>query len=214
MNTRAAPYDRDKALGAAMSLFWQKGYHAASLKDLETALQMKPGSIYAAFSSKENLYLLALERYFEKSRAGFRAQMAAAESPLAGLAAHIRSFARLAPDDAARQACMLTKTLIDTRSTDPAIAEQTRAYLAEMRAEFAATFERAKAAGELPPNADAMRLARRFQANVSALRLELHLGADKDDIAALADDMAREIEVLRVVPEAAETTPQEFRTAR
>jgi len=36
--------------------------------------------------------------------------MAAAASPLAGLAAHIRSYARLAPDDAARQACMLTKT--------------------------------------------------------------------------------------------------------
>lgn len=93
-----------------MSLFWRKGYHAASLKDLETALKMKPGSIHAAFSSKETLYLPALKRCFEKSRADFRAQMAAAASPLAGLAAHIRSYARLAPDDAARQACMLTKT--------------------------------------------------------------------------------------------------------
>lgn len=197
---RAAPYDRDTALSAAMSLFWDKGYHATSLKDLETTLQMKPGSIYAAFASKENLYLLALERYFERSRAGFRAQIAGAASPLSGLAAHIRAFARLAPDDAARQACMLTKTLVDTSNTDPAIAEQARAYLGNMRAEFAAAFERAKAAGELPENADTLRLACRYQANVTALRLEQHLGSAAGDIAALAEDMAREVEALRVGP--------------
>lgn len=54
--TRAAPYDRETALDAAMALFWDKGFHATSLKDLEAALAMKPGSIYAAFVSKENLY--------------------------------------------------------------------------------------------------------------------------------------------------------------
>lgn len=213
MMARAAPYDRDKALDAAMSLFWTKGYHATSLKDLETSLRMKPGSIYAAFSSKENLYLLALERYFNRSRANFRAQMAAAASPLSGLAAHMRSYASLAPGDTARQACMLTKTLVDTRNTDPAIAAQTRAYLAEMRAEFATTFERAKTAGDLSADADTMRLARRFQANVSALRLELHLGSGTDDIAALAQDMAREIEDLRAIPERAASTPTDTRTA-
>ena len=31
---RAASYDRDTAIEAAMTLFWRKGYHATSLKDL------------------------------------------------------------------------------------------------------------------------------------------------------------------------------------
>jgi len=92
---RAAPYDRDDALNAAMSLFWRRGYHATSLKDLEATLAMKPGSIYAAFSSKENLYLLALERYFETVRDQFRGYMAQAASPLGGLAAFIRTFGHL-----------------------------------------------------------------------------------------------------------------------
>ncbi|MEP3669912.1 MAG: TetR family transcriptional regulator, partial [Roseibium sp.] len=35
---RAQPYDREKALDAAQDLFWRKGYHATSLKDLEAAL--------------------------------------------------------------------------------------------------------------------------------------------------------------------------------
>lgn len=113
---RASAYDRDTALQSAMALFWDKGYHATSLKDLETALAMKPGSIYAAFTSKENLYLLALERYFNASCTRFRTQMTQAQSPLAALAEQFRAYARLAPDAMARQACMLTKTLIDTLS--------------------------------------------------------------------------------------------------
>jgi TetR/AcrR family transcriptional repressor of nem operon len=194
---RAARYDRDAALDAAMTLFWDKGYHATSLKDLEATLNMKPGSIYAAFDSKGHLYLLALERYFEQSRAGFRAMMLRAQSPLTGLANHFRSYAQLAPKDKARQACMLTKTLIDTRTTEPAIVEKARDYMQAMQQEFSACFSRAITQGELAATADPNRLARRFQANIAALRLELARGAVADHVLTLAEDMAIEIEALR-----------------
>lgn len=196
--TRATPYNREAALDAAMSLFWEKGFHATSLKDLEAALKMKPGSIYAAFTSKENLYLLALERYFEKSRKGFRDQITRAASPLSGLAAHFLAYTQLASKDVARQACMLTKTLVDTRTTEPVIADRTRCYLIAMQQEFSEIFKRAQTAGEVDPAADPDRLARRFQANLAALRLELHLGIEPKKTAELAEDMAQEIEHLRV----------------
>ncbi|RMH45602.1 MAG: TetR/AcrR family transcriptional regulator, partial [Alphaproteobacteria bacterium] len=96
----------------------------------------------------------------------------------------------------ARQACMLTRTLVDTRTTDPAIAAATEDYLDRMRAEFAAAFAAARDRGEIPPDADPDRLARRYQAYVTALRVELHRGAPEEDIRALAEDMAAEIEAL------------------
>ncbi|MFC6688262.1 TetR/AcrR family transcriptional regulator [Jhaorihella thermophila] len=194
---RAAAYDRDTALQAAMVLFWRKGYHATSLKDLEAALNMKPGSIYAAFSSKETLYLLALKRYFETSRERFRERVAQSRSPLAALADNLRAYVRISPDDAARRVCMLTKTLVDTQATDPKIAAVTRDYLVQMRGEFAQAFRAARDVGELPPDADPDRLARRYQANVTALRFELHRGALRHEIEELAEDMAREVEALR-----------------
>ncbi|MEB8386931.1 helix-turn-helix domain containing protein [Rhodobacteraceae bacterium KMM 6894] len=180
-----------------MALFWDKGFHATSLKDLEATLRMKPGSIYAAFTSKENLYLLALERYFTKSRTGFRAHMARATSPLQGLADHFRSYAKMRPDDMARRACMLTKTLVDTRSTDPAIAAASHDYMRAMQEEFAAAFTAARDAGELPEDADPDRLARRFQANIAALRLALHQDMDAEDFTQLAEDMAGEVDAQR-----------------
>lgn len=189
---RAANYDRDAALDAAMTVFWRKGYYATSLKDLETVLMMKPGSIYAAFESKENLYLLAMTRYFNASRQGFRAEMAKAKSPLSGLAAQFQNYANLADGNQSRQACMLMKTLIDTKSTDPKIAGVSQDYLSQMTQEFAAAFEAARVAGELCADADPARLARRYQANLTALRVELQRGTPQAAVAELAEDMAQE----------------------
>lgn len=190
-------YERETALDAVMPVFWQKGYHATSLKYLETTLNMQPGSIYSAFDSKENLCLLALERYYGNSIARFQAHMDRTQSPLAGLADHLRSFARLAPEDRTRQVCMLTKTLIDTKATSPDISVQAKTYLADIREIFARAFEQAMAQGELPQDADSARLARRLQAHVSARRLELHLGTDPAEVTALAEDLACDIEGLR-----------------
>lgn len=197
---RAENYDRDAALDAAMILFWRKGYHATSLKDLESALHMKPGSIYAAFDSKENLYLLAIERYFEASRDGFRSEMAKAGTPLSGLAAQFQNYADLAQDDHARRACMLMKTVVDTTSTDPKIAAASKQYLDQMCLEFAESFEGARVSGELQSDADPKRLALRYQANISALRVEMLRGTPRDDISKLAADMAKETMELRASP--------------
>ena len=196
---RSAPYNREIALDAALAVFWEKGFHATSLKDLEAALVMKPGSIYAAFTSKEKLYLLALERYFTNSRAGFRAHVARTGSPLAALADHFRAYARMAPNDTSRRACMLTKTMVDTRATDPAIAATTQRYLNAMQDEFAVAFTAAQKAGELAGDVDPERLARRYLANLTALRLALHQGMAPEDFTELAEDMATEIEQLGVL---------------
>lgn len=194
---RARPYDRETALDAAVELFWTKGYHATSLKDLEAALHMKPGSIYAAFSSKEALYLAALERYFEASKTAFASMMQDAVSPLGALSDYLRQLARSRSEDPQGRACMLVKTLIDTTATDAVIAERANGYIDAMKADFTAAFDRAKASGELPQDLDSKRLARRYQSNINALRIELHRGMEQAELTALAEDMVEDLERLR-----------------
>ena len=63
---RTPQFDRDIALNNAMLLFWKQGYHATSMKDIEYALDMRPGSIYAAFGNKESLFNEALRTYGEQ----------------------------------------------------------------------------------------------------------------------------------------------------
>jgi AcrR family transcriptional regulator len=195
--TRARPYDREEALDAAMTLFWRKGFHATSLKDLENALNMKPGSIYAAFNSKEALYLATLERYFERNRDALRQMAEASPSPLKALADHLRSFAGEDGAKPACRACMLIKTLLTATEEDDAIATQARHYLDAMTEEIRAIFEKAKTLGELPESADPARLAQRYQADMTALRIETHRAPATPALKALAEDMAREVEGMR-----------------
>ena len=62
---RPREFDRDAALEAAMLLFWRKGFAATSMTDLCDAMDVRSPSLYAAFGSKEELYLEAVERYVD-----------------------------------------------------------------------------------------------------------------------------------------------------
>lgn len=194
----AKPYDRDVALDAAQSLFWEKGYHATSIKDLTRALDMKPGSIYAAFSSKENLYLLAIERYYQENIADLLGAVDGAESPLAVLANYLRNLAGGTANDPCRQSCMLVKTVLDTTDADGDIPDRARAHLDAVRDAFVGVFELSKAKGEIPTDADAAYLAMRFQSDVTAVKIEAHRGTKQSALATLAEDFARGIEQLRI----------------
>ena len=46
-----------------MLLFWRKGFAAASMNDLCNAMSIRSPSLYAAFGSKEALYLEAIDHY-------------------------------------------------------------------------------------------------------------------------------------------------------
>ncbi|WP_417695007.1 TetR/AcrR family transcriptional regulator [Roseibium sp.] len=194
---RQRPYDREKALDAALLLFWERGYHATSLKDLEAALKMKPGSIYAAFTNKETLFSLALKRYFEKNYDEFRAAMEQASSPLGGLADFLRSLGTLQQDNPKCRACMLVKTLLNTTAEETAIASQAGGYLDQMEAEMAAAFQKAIDLGELPQTANPQRLARRFQSDLTSLKIEAYRGVPAADLMNSAEELAQELGSLR-----------------
>ena len=60
---RPREFDREAALQAAMLLFWRKGFAATSMNDLCDAMGVRSPSLYAAFGSKEALYLEAIGHY-------------------------------------------------------------------------------------------------------------------------------------------------------
>ncbi len=181
-----------------MILFWQKGFHATSLKDLEAALQMKPGSIYAAFHSKQSLYLEAMDRYLRISRESLADLAAREASPLRALAQFMRRFGTPEKVQRGPAICMIVKTLIDATQDEPEIEAAARAHLATMTGDFAALFARAQAMGELPASADPQLLARKFQMSITALRFEAKRSGGDGDLAALAEDLARDVERLRL----------------
>lgn len=193
---RTATFNRDAVLERARDLFWSKGYRGTSLKDLEAAIDLRPGSIYAAFGSKEGLYAEALKLYAGQGREAAAAVFSEHASPLAGLAAYARSFAALC-DGQGTRACMLAKTVLEMADDDPVLRDLADTYMAEVEDGFEAQFRAAQTAGELAPEADPKRLARRMQAGVIGLRAYAQRRVDPDAVRDLAEDFARQIEALR-----------------
>src|SRR5436309_14644120 len=63
---RPREFDTDKALDAALLLFWRHGYEGTSLTALTGAMGINVPSLYAAFGNKEALFRKALDRYLQK----------------------------------------------------------------------------------------------------------------------------------------------------
>jgi AcrR family transcriptional regulator len=62
---RPREFDVQKALDAAVRVFWLKGYEGTSLPDLTKAMGINRPSLYAAFGNKEALFRKAIDRYIE-----------------------------------------------------------------------------------------------------------------------------------------------------
>ena len=63
---RPKGYDRDTVLLAARDLFWEQGYHATSIAELEQSTGLNRSSIYQEFGSKHGLFEAALECYIDR----------------------------------------------------------------------------------------------------------------------------------------------------
>ncbi len=61
--SRPRSFDEDAFLDAAIELFWLRGYRASSLSELSASTGVANGSIYQAYGSKRDLFLLAFHRY-------------------------------------------------------------------------------------------------------------------------------------------------------
>src|SRR4051794_7618322 len=75
---RPREFDMDAALDAAILVFRERGYHAASLGELGAAMQLTTGSIYKAFSDKQAIFLAAFDRYVARRDAELAPLLAAA----------------------------------------------------------------------------------------------------------------------------------------
>ena len=63
--TRPASFEREDILERAMDAFWRNGFEGTSLRQLEEATGLNPGSLYHHFHSKEGLFRDVLVHYIE-----------------------------------------------------------------------------------------------------------------------------------------------------
>lgn len=202
---RTALHDRDTSVDRAVRLFWERGWHATSLKDIQRVLDMRPGSIYAAFGSKAGLFEAALDRYSQEMGDEFAAVVGAAGGPLEGIRSYLcevaRACAGAGPDgDWPTPGCMLVKTMLELGDEDAELRERAERLLAAVEDQLTALVRQARDRGELVPQARPRRLARLLQAQIMGLRVFARRRVPSRALTELGEDMGRVLDPWLVSP--------------
>jgi len=188
---RPLSFDRDKALENAMHVFWERGYEAASISELTSAMGITPPSLYAAFGDKERLFLEAIERYADGPGSG--APRALAEEPTARGA--IERLLEEAADELTRS-CHPAGCMVVMAATNCSVASaHIQAALAKRRAASDAgirqRIEQGIREGELPADTDAAALANFYSTVFQGMSIQARDGATRASLVATAQAAMR-----------------------
>lgn len=151
---RPREFDPEIALDKAMRLFWTKGYHDTSIRDLVEHTGVNYYGLYDQFESKHGLFLAALDRYGAMVMSEIAAGLK--ERP-GGLNAIRRAFDRLltfVTSENGKAGCMMCNTAAELAPHDAAAAKRVRHNMKRLKTAFAGALSEAKTEGKIVANAD------------------------------------------------------------
>ncbi|KHT50354.1 TetR/AcrR family transcriptional regulator [Vibrio sinaloensis] len=186
---KTAKFDREWVINQATDLYWQKGFHATSMRNLQDVIDMRPGSIYAAFGSKDGLFKEALNNYTQMGIENLNASLEVSSSPLDGLKAFVKQVVINTKHHAPNGMCMLAKTIAELTDEHQALLEQAQACFRKMEETFAQVIVQAQQHGELSPEKDANKLARHLQVQIAGLRTYAKANDDDTLLEEMIDDI-------------------------
>ena len=146
---RPRNFDPSVVLDTAVKTFWRSGFDGTAVEELCDVMNLSPGSLYAAFGGKRELFLAALDRYMEQVSKDAVQRIAAPASGLEGIRAYFDNLVSAIAEGRRQRGCLLTNSLIELGERDPAVSEKVILNMARLETAFAAALTRASAAGEI-----------------------------------------------------------------
>jgi AcrR family transcriptional regulator len=183
---RPRGFDRDAALEAAMFLFWRKGFAATSMNDLCDAMGISSPSLYAAFGSKEALYLEAIEHYVRTQGPPVWDKLAEGATARAGIENLLIAGTESLPKSRATPAGCMAMLAAVGDEWPAAIARVVKKVRLEMLGMLRSRLETAVAKGELPASTDIDGLSRFYLSAFQGMAIQARDGATQAELRAVA----------------------------
>lgn len=182
---RPREFDTELALGAALRVFWAKGYEGASLSDLTDEMGITRPSLYAAFGNKEALFRQALDLY-ERDKLTYIGD--AIEAPTAR---DVAERLLMGSVDAATtgdcKGCMGVIASVACQSVEPSIRDDVNARAGSSRRAIIARMQQAIDAGEFRVATEAEAITRYLLAIMQGISVQAQSGASRDELLQVAD---------------------------
>jgi AcrR family transcriptional regulator len=175
---RPREFDEDYVLERALHVFWDRGYEAASLAELQEATGLTKSSLYKAFESKEGLFRRVLDRY-DRDHLAFRAVALAQPTPRLITEALLLGIVNLHTGKNTPSGCLVTLSALacsaDVRPLSDELAESRNAFERLLRERYDAV----KNAGPLPAGMDSHAAAAFVSTFIQGLAVQAKGGATR-----------------------------------
>jgi TetR/AcrR family transcriptional repressor of nem operon len=152
-------FDNDAVVERAMTLFWQKGYGATSIDDLEKATRLRRGSLYNAFRDKQGLFIAALKRY-ESTVGQERIKQLSNPDPFRAIQGFLQTLVAQMSEPSRPRGCLHTNTSLEFPNAPDEVIRIIAERTAGIESAIYLVLRRAQNQGILDRAADARALAR------------------------------------------------------
>jgi TetR/AcrR family transcriptional regulator, transcriptional repressor for nem operon len=162
---RPREFELDDAVRKAMGVFWDRGYHDASLPDLLEGMELSRGSFYKAFVDKRGVYL----------------------SPKAAIKDAFSQQVEESSGKEGLRGCFVVLSAVEMLPADEEVSARIVRLFRRLQDLYAAAIIRAQALGEIEPELDERTLARFLVCQIQGMRVLGKAGADRDSTRAMVD---------------------------
>ncbi|KLL09815.1 TetR/AcrR family transcriptional regulator [Protofrankia coriariae] len=181
-------FDSDEVLLTMMQLFRCQGFHATSLRDLEAATGLHPGSLHRSFGNKDEIFRSALDAYVERVvRRRVAEHLQRVDDPLSGIRSYFTSTFETGLDH--DPGCLVTNSAVESYALDELTTRGVRRGLEEIERGFAGAVARARAAGQVPTGLPADRLGLRLLVDYQGVLVLVRSGAERPRLRQVTEDI-------------------------
>lgn len=181
MNTLGRPleFDPEKAIDAAVEVFWRKGYESTSMTDLLEAMKLSKSSLYQTFGSKQQLFERCLSRYADRLSAEMANDLKEAKSGRSFIEDTFGGVADTAQQPEGAKGCLIANSANEFGQREPALAVPVSDGLNRFARIFMDAVVKGQAEGSISADADPRALGNYLIGTMNGLRTMIKAGADR-----------------------------------
>ncbi|PZG14754.1 TetR/AcrR family transcriptional regulator [Nonomuraea aridisoli] len=177
---RPREFSHEAVVDAAMEVFWEKGYEAASTYDLCARTGLGRGSLYNAFGSKHRLYEAAIRRYAD-TWAQAQLEMLDRPGPVKDrLRELMLGVIDADMNDPGRRGCLALNAATESSGRTESVAALVRRQFTDLDQAVLRLVRVGQSTGELSSSRPPEQVARAFQSAYYGLRVLAKVTDDRD----------------------------------